>query len=58
MHLSNAISVADNYYTEGIHNIIVNVLQMILVDAILLSPHAFPQLKPNIPLEVNALINS
>ena len=58
MHLSNAIGVADNFDAEGLHNITTNVLQMVLVDALVLSPHAFSQLEPYLPLEVDALIHS
>ena len=58
MHLSNALAVAENFDAEGLHSVIVNVLQMILVDAPVLSPHAFPQLEPYLPLEVDALIHS
>ena len=46
MHISNAIGVADNFYAEELHNITMNVLQMVLVDAMVLSPHAFSQLEP------------
>ena len=45
MHISNALGVAD-FDAEGLHDIIVNVLQVVLVDAPVLSPHAFPQLGP------------
>ena len=57
MHISNALSIAENFNTEGIHNIIVNLLQVVLVDTPVLSPHAFTQLEPYIPLKVDALIH-
>ena len=56
MHLSNALSVAENFYAEGICNIIADLLHVFLVDSLVFSSHAFPQLKPYLPLEFNALI--
>ena len=58
MYLSNALGIADSFDAEGLHNIIANVLQIVLIDDPVLSPHAFTQLKPNLPLEVNTLIPS
>ena len=58
MHLYKALGVADNYDMEGIYNIIVNVLQMVLVETPVLSPRAFPLIEPKLPLEVDALIHS
>ena len=56
MHLSNTLRVAENFDSKGLHNIIANVLQMVLVDALVLSLHAFTKLKLSLPLEVDALI--
>ena len=56
MHLSNALAIAENFDAEWLHNIILDVIQMILVDAPVLSSHAFPQLEPNLPLEAYAII--
>ena len=57
MHIPYAFGIADDPDTEGFHNIIVNLLQLVLVDAPVLLPHEFPQLEPKIPLEVDAFIN-
>ena len=57
MHISNVIGVAENFDAEGFHNIIVNILQMFLVDAPVLSSHSFTQLEPYLPLKVNTLIH-
>ena len=46
MHISNTLDVVDNFDAEGLHNIIANVLQMVLVDALVIYPHEFPQLEP------------
>ena len=46
MHISNALSVAENFGTEGLHNSIANVLHVVLVNAMMLSPHEFTQLGP------------
>ena len=54
MHLYNALDVAENSDTEWFHNIIVNVFQVVLIDAPVLPPHEFPQLEKNIPLKVDA----
>ena len=56
MHLFNALGVAENPDAEGFHNIILNVLQVVLVDAPVLLPHAFPQIEPNLPLKLDTLI--
>ena len=58
MHIPNALSVAEDSETEGFHNIIVNILQVVLVDDLVLPPHAFPQLELKLPLKVYAFINS
>ena len=57
MHIHNALGVAEYPDVEGFHNIISNILQVVLVDALVLPPHAFPQLEPKLPLEVGAFIN-
>ena len=58
MNISNALGVAANFESEGLQNIIANVLEMVLVDVPVLSPHAFPQLRTKLPLEVDTLISS
>ena len=58
MHLSHALGVAENFDFEGPHNIIANILHVVLVEAPVLSPHAFTQLKPQPPLEVDTFILS
>ena len=58
MHLSNTLDVAENFDAEGLQNIIVNVIQVVLVEALVISPHAFHQLEPYLPLEVDVLIHS
>ena len=58
MHLNNALGLADNSEKEFLHNIIMNVFQVVLVDALMISPHALPQLEPNLLLEVDAFIKS
>ena len=58
MYLSNALGVADNFDFEGLHNIIANIIQVVLVYAPVLSPHKFTKLKPYLPLEVDSIIHS
>ena len=57
MHLPKALDVSEDPETEGFHNIIANILQVVLLDALVLPPHAFPQLEPKLPLEVDSFIN-
>ena len=56
MQLTYTLGVAENFDFEGIHNIIANILHVVLVDAPVLPPHAFTQLKPQPPLEVDSFI--
>ena len=56
MHLLNALGVVENYDTEWFHNIIANLFQVFLVDALVLPPHALYQLKPNLFPEVNTFV--
>ena len=58
MHLHNALDVAYNSDIEGFHNTISNVYQVVMVDAPVLPPHAFPQLKPNLLIEAYTFIKS
>ena len=58
MHLSNNLGVADNFDAEGLHNIIANVFHVVLLDATVLSPHTFTQIKPYLPLKFDTLIHS
>ena len=46
MYLMHALGVAENFDSEGLRNIISNILHVVLVDNLVLPPHAFPQLKP------------
>ena len=57
MHIHNNIGVGEDYDTEGFHNIIANIPQVFLVYSPVIPPHAFFQLEPNTPLEVDASIN-
>ena len=45
MHLSNALGVAEIFDAKGLHNIISDVLHVVMVDTSVLSTHAFPQLE-------------
>ena len=56
MHLLNAFSVTENYDTEGFHNIIANVFEVVLEYATVLPTHALYQLKPNILLGVDIIV--
>ena len=58
MHLYNALDVAENSDTEWFHNIIVNVFQVVLLEASVIPPHALTQLEPNFLLETNTFIKS
>ena len=56
MHLHNTLGVVDNSNSEWFHNIIADVFQVVLVDALVIAPHALPQLKPKLLIEVDAFI--
>ena len=56
MHIPNTIGVVDNSDMEGFHNIIADVFQVVLVDALVIPLYAFTQIEPNLLLEVNTLI--
>ena len=45
MHLTYALGISENFDFEGFHNIILNILHMVLVDTPMLPPHEIPQLK-------------
>ena len=55
MHLLKAFSIAENSNSEGFHNIIVNVFDVILEYALILPLYALSQLKPNLLIKVDAL---
>ena len=57
MHLPNALVVAEDPDEGGFHNIIADILHVVLVDTPVLPPHAFNQLELKVPLEVVAFIN-
>ena len=46
MHLSHTLDVVEDFDFEELHIIIANILHVVLVDTLVLSPRAFPQLKP------------
>ena len=54
----DALSVMDNSEMEGFHNITVNLFDVILEYSPMLTPHAVSQVKPNLLLKVNALVQS
>ena len=56
MYLLNALVIVNNSDTEWFHNIISNIFQVVLVDALLLHPHAFLQLEPKLLLKVNVFV--
>ena len=58
MHLTHALGVLEDFYFEGFHNIIANILHVVLLDTPMLPPHALPQLEPQLSLEVDTLLNS
>ena len=57
MHILHALGVAEDFNFEGFHNIIANILHMVLVDASVFSPHALSQIEPQLPLKVDTLFN-
>ena len=58
MHIYNVLGVVENFDSEGLHNIIVDILYVVLVDTPVLSPPAFTQLEPWLPLKVDTIIPS
>ena len=52
MNLHHALGIVENPNTEWFHNIIVNIFQVVLVDASVLPSHALPQLEPKLLLKV------
>ena len=46
MHLMHALGIAENFEFEGFHNMIANILHVVLVDTPMLPTHALTQLKP------------
>ena len=58
MHLLDVFRITENYDTEGLHNIIVNVFEVVLEYSTALPPHALSQLEPNILLRVDTLVQS
>ena len=47
MHLTDVLCVLDNYDPERFHNVIANIFDVVLVGAMMLPPHALPQLEQN-----------
>ena len=58
MHIHNSFGVAENSDTEWFQNIIANSFQVVLVDALVIPPHALSQLEPKLLLVVESFINS
>ena len=56
MNIPNEIGIAEDPDTEGLHNIITGVFQVVLVGALVLPSHAFTQLEPKLPLKVYTFI--
>ena len=50
----DALGVLEDYDSEGFHNVIVNIVDMVLEGAMMFLPHDLTQLKPNIFLKVDA----
>ena len=46
MHLTYALGVVEDFEFEGFHNVIANILHVVLVYTLILPPHALPQLEP------------
>ena len=46
MHLAQALGVAEYFEFEGFHNIIATILHVVLVDTLMIPPHALPQIEP------------
>ena len=57
MRLLNALGVAEDPYAEEFQNIIANILQVVVVDAPVLSPHVFHKLEPKLSRYVDAFFN-
>ena len=56
MHLLNTLSVVENSDTKWLHNVITNIFEVVLKDALVLPPHNLSQIEPNIFLKVDALV--
>ena len=56
MHILNKLSVMENSDTEWLHNVISDILEVVLIDALLLPPLRIYQLKPNVLLKVDPLV--
>ena len=52
MYLADALSILDNEYPKGIHNIIVHIIDMVLKYGTMIFPHDIAQLKPQLLLKV------
>ena len=48
------LGILDNYDSEGIHNIIVNIFDVIMEDTLVFLLHALTQIESNIFLKVDA----
>ena len=58
MHLTDALSVLENYDLEKLQNIIVDIFDVVLESDTMLTPHDINQWEPNIFIKVDVLIGS
>ena len=58
MYLKDAIIVMDNSDSDWFHNIIMNIFDVVLEDALMLFLYALPQLEPNLFIKVDASVAS
>ena len=54
----DVLGVLENSDSEGFHNIVVNIFDVILEDAPIYPPHALLELEPNIFLKVKAYVHT
>ena len=53
MNLTDMLVILEYAGSEGFHNVIVNILYMVLKYSLMLLPHALPQIKPNLFIRVD-----
>ena len=58
MHLVDTLSILDNTYPEGLHNIIVHIFDVVLKYGLVLPPNSISILKPELLLKVCAKLCS
>ena len=54
MNFTDALGVLEDYDSEGFHNVIENMFDMVLEDTMMFLPHPLTQLEPNLFLKVYA----